>query len=45
MVSNDLLVVDNLTSKVHIITHVNPNKESFKDGVARLNLIEKKIKK
>ena len=24
MVSNDLLVVDNLTSKVHIITHVNP---------------------
>mgnify|MGYP003328087902 FL=1 len=24
MVSNDLLVVDNLTSKVHIITHINP---------------------
>jgi len=29
MVSNDLLVVDNLTSKVHIITHINPEKESF----------------
>ena len=26
MLSNDLLVVDNLTSKVHIITHVNPDK-------------------
>ena len=33
MVSNDLLVVDNLTSKVHIITHVNPNEESFEDGL------------
>jgi len=45
MVSNDLLVVDNLTSKVHIITHVNPSKESFDDGLNRLNIIEKNIKK
>jgi len=45
MVSNDLLVVDNLTSKVHIITHVNPNEESFDDGLNRLNLIIKNIKK
>ena len=45
MVSNDLLVVDNLTSKVYIITHVNPNDESLKDGLAKLILIEKNIKK
>ena len=45
MVSNDLLVVDNLTSKVHIITHVCPEKESFNDGMEKLNLIEANIKK
>ncbi|WP_435188163.1 anthranilate synthase component I [Pseudothioglobus sp. nBUS_23] len=45
MVSNDLLVVDNLTSKVHIITHVSPEKESFNDGKEKLNLIEANIKK
>ena len=45
MLSNDLLVVDNLTSKVHIITHVNPDKESFDDGVGKLNSIERNIKK
>ncbi len=45
MVSNDLLVVDNLTSKVHIITHVSPEKESFNDGMEKLNLIEANIKK
>jgi len=45
MVSNDLLVVDNLTSKVHIITHINPNEETFNDGLSRLNLVEKNIKK
>ena len=45
MVSNDLLVVDNLTSKVHIITHVNPNKESFEEGLEKLSLIEANIKK
>ena len=45
MLSNDLLVVDNLTSKVHIITHLNPDKESFEDGVGMLNSIERNIKK
>ena len=45
MVSNDLLVVDNLTSKVYIITHVSPEKESFNDGMEKLNLIEANIKK
>ncbi|MGK0419353.1 MAG: anthranilate synthase component 1, partial [Candidatus Pseudothioglobus sp.] len=45
MVSNNLLVVDNLTSKVHIITHVNPCEDSFEGGLSKLNLIEKNIKK
>ena len=45
MVSNDLLVVDNLTSKVHIITHVSPEDGSFGDGIAKLDLIESNIKK
>ena len=45
MVSNDLLVVDNLTSKVHIITHINPENESYDDGIEKLNLIENNIKK
>ena len=45
MVSNDLLVVDNLTSKVHIITHVSPDEGSFDDGIAKLDLIESNIKK
>ena len=45
MVSNDLLVVDNLTSKVHIITHVSPEDGSFEDGIAKLDLIESNIKK
>ncbi len=44
MVSNDLLVVDNLTSKVHIITHVNPKHESFDEGLIKLNLIEENIR-
>ena len=45
MVSNDLLVVDNLSSKVHIITHVSPEDGSFDDGIAKLDLIESNIKK
>ena len=45
MVSNDLLVVDNLTSKVHIITHVSPEDGSFDDGIAKLDLIESNINK
>ena len=44
MVSNDLLVVDNLTSKVHIITHINPEKESFEAGLSKLNIVEKNIR-
>lgn len=44
MLSNDLLVVDNLSSKAHIITHVDPAKESFEDALSILDEIEEKIK-
>jgi len=45
MVSNDLLVVDNLSSKVHIITHINPDESTYEDALSKLNLIEDNIKK
>jgi len=45
MVSNDLLVVDNLSSKVHIITHINPDEITYEDALSKLDLIEDNIKK
>ena len=45
MVSSDLLVVDNLSSKVHIITHINPDENTYEDALSKLNLIEDNIKK
>ena len=45
MVSNDLLVVDNLSSKVHMITHINPNESTYEDALSKLDLIEGNIKK
>jgi len=45
MVSNDLLVVDNLSSKVHIITHINPDESTYEDAISKLNVIEDNINK
>jgi len=45
MVSNDLLVVDNLSSAVHIITHINPDESTYEDAIFKLNTIEDNIKK
>ena len=45
MVSNDLLVVDNLSSKVYIITHIDPTKNSYDDAILKLDAIDKDIKK
>jgi anthranilate synthase component 1 len=45
MVSNDLLIFDNLSSKVHIITHINPSEQSYEDAIEKLDQIEKGIKK
>ena len=44
MLSNDLLVVDNLSSTAHIITHVNPQEGSYEDAIVRLDAIEAQIK-
>ena len=44
MVSNDLLVVDNLSSKVYIITHIDPTKNSYDDAILKLDVIDKDIK-
>ncbi len=45
MVSNDLLVFDNLSSKLHLITHINPAKQKYEDAIENLNTIEENIKK
>jgi anthranilate synthase component 1 len=43
MVSNDLVVFDNLANKAFLITHINPAKQSFEDAQLRLNEIEDQI--
>ena len=44
MISNDLLVVDNLSSKVYIITHIDPTENSYDDAILKLDSIDKDIK-
>jgi len=36
MVSNDLVVFDNVLNQVFIITHIDPSKQSYEDAQARL---------
>ncbi|QKQ23635.1 anthranilate synthase component I [Candidatus Ruthia endofausta] len=43
MVSNDLVVFDNLANKAFLITHINPSKQSFEDAQLRLSEIERQI--
>jgi len=43
MVSNDLVVFDNLLNQVFIITHIDPNQQSYEDAIARLEDISKQI--
>ncbi len=45
MVSNDLVVFDNLLNKAFLITHINPSEHSFDDAQIRLGEIEKQIDK
>ena len=45
MLSDDLLVVDNLSSKVFIITHINPTIDSYEDAILKLEKIAKDIRK
>jgi anthranilate synthase component 1 len=43
MLSNDLVVFDNLLNQAFIITHVNPNKQSYEDAIGRLEEISTQI--
>ncbi len=43
MVSNDLVVFDNVSNKVFIITHINPKTQSYEDAQMRLDEISNKI--
>jgi anthranilate synthase component 1 len=43
MLSQDVVVFDNLKNKVFIITHINPNTQSFDDGIAKITTIQHNI--
>ncbi len=43
MVSNDLVVFDNVLNQVFIITHIDPNTQSYEDAQTQLEEISKKI--
>jgi len=45
MVSNDLVVFDNLANKAFLITHVNPEIQSYEQALERLDAIESEIEK
>lgn len=43
MLSNDLLVFDNLHNSATIISHINPQLQSFEDAIAKIQQIEQNI--
>lgn len=43
MVSNDLVVFDNLANKAYLLTHVNPKTHSYEQAIERLDEIEAQI--
>lgn len=43
MVSNDLVVFDNLLNQAFVITHIDPSKQSYEDALSRLDEITKQI--
>ncbi len=43
MVSNDLVVFDNLLNQAFVITHIDPSKQSYKDALNRLDEISSQI--
>ena len=45
MLSNDLVVFDNLANKAFLLTHINPETHSYEHALARLNAIEAEIEK
>ena len=46
MVSDEVVVFDNLSGRLHIITHVDPeNKDALNNGLERLDIIEQMLNK
>ncbi|MCH9646374.1 MAG: anthranilate synthase component I [Proteobacteria bacterium] len=45
MLSNDLVVFDNLANKAFLLTHVNPETHSYEQALTRLDAIEADIEK
>lgn len=43
MVSNDLVVFDNVLNQAFVITHINPDKQSYEDAQAKLDEISASI--
>ncbi len=43
MVSNDLVVFDNLLNQAFVITHIDPSKQSYEDALSRLDEISSQI--
>ena len=43
MLSNDLVVFDNIKQVIYIVTHINPNEKSYSDAKKNLIKIEHKI--
>jgi len=43
MVSNDLVVFDNLLNQAFVITHIDPSKQSYEDALSRLDEISNQI--
>ncbi len=43
MVSNDLVVFDNLLNQAFVITHIDPSKQKYEDALSRLEEITKQI--
>jgi len=45
MVSNDLVVFDNLLNKAFVITHINPKESTYEEAINNINQIKKQIGK
>ncbi|HIB31275.1 MAG TPA: anthranilate synthase component I [Candidatus Thioglobus sp.] len=45
MVSNDLVVFDNLANKAFLLTHINPDTHTYEQAIERLDEIEAQIDK
>jgi anthranilate synthase component 1 len=45
MVSNDLVVFDNLANKAFVMTHIDPNQQTLKSAYKKLDKIEENIEK